>query len=481
MISLAKKYPNIAFGTSGVRALVTELTFAVIYDYVNAFLKRFSLENQLKPKVVLGIDLRPSSPAIAQYVYTVCKAQGFSIEFIGALPTPALAYHCQITKSLGIMITGSHIPYDRNGIKFYHSKGEITKADEQSITSMYVNCQVQVLSNALCPMPQPNMQASQNYVLRYLNYFGSQALSGLHIGLYEHSAVSRDILKHLLLALGARVKALGRSDDFIPIDTEAVSSEDKQKAKHWCEQYALDAVVSTDGDSDRPLVFDNEGQFISGDILGLMTANILGITHLAVPVSCNSIIEHTKGIHSVMRTKIGSPFVIEALETLKQKTKLAIAGFEANGGFILATNIGCLNALPTRDAFLPMISVLAFSKNQKSRLSVAAEPFMRRVTFSDRIKNIDRFKTQTFLDELAKLPTTQYPEFKKATPIKKIDLTDGLRIFYSDTDVIHWRLSGNAPELRCYTESTSHENAMHLCQTAIQVINELLNYSRNDD
>lgn len=480
MISLAQKYPNVAFGTSGIRALVTDLTFAVINDYVKAFLKRFSLENQPLPKVVLGMDLRPSSPAIAEYVYSVCEANGYLVDFIGALPTPALAYHCQETKSLGIMITGSHIPYDRNGIKFYHAKGEITKADEKAITSMLVDSEIPSTSDELVSIPSPNHQASQHYLQRYLDYFGPHALAGLHVGVYEHSAVSRDILKQLLLALGAQVKALGRSDAFIPIDTEAVSIEDKQKASHWCQQYGLDALVSTDGDSDRPLVFDNEGQFIPGDILGLITANTMGVTHLAVPVSCNSIIEDTKGIQLVVRTKIGSPFVIEALEQLKQTKSHAIAGFEANGGFILATSIGSLEALPTRDAFLPMISVLASSKAQQKSLSIAVKPLMSRVTYSDRIKNIDWFKTKALLDDLARSSYTQYPKFKNEIAVKEIDLTDGLRIFYSDNDVIHWRLSGNAPELRCYTESTSQQNAMQICQRAIQVMNTLLDHTIND-
>ena len=57
-------------------------------------------------------------------------------------------------------------------------------------------------------------------------------------------------------SLGAEVIRIGRSDEFVPIDTEAVEEEDKAKARYWSVKYRLDAIFSTDGDGDRPLVAD---------------------------------------------------------------------------------------------------------------------------------------------------------------------------------------------------------------------------------
>ncbi|TLS80838.1 phosphomannomutase, partial [Photobacterium damselae subsp. damselae] len=80
------------------------------------------------------------------------------------------------------------------------------------------------------------------------------------------------------------VIALERSDEFVPIDTEAVSEADKKKAKNWSKEYNLDFIFSTDGDGDRPLVADENGDWIRGDILGLLCADAMGIEALAVPV-----------------------------------------------------------------------------------------------------------------------------------------------------------------------------------------------------
>ncbi|HRV79778.1 MAG TPA: phosphomannomutase, partial [Thauera sp.] len=121
---------NARFGTSGVRGLVTDLSDAVCYAYAQAFLRSVAAAS---PRIVVGHDLRPSSPRIAAACIQAIRDAGHEAIFVGALPTPALAYYCALHGAAGIVVTGSHIPFDRNGIKFYRADGEIDKADEQAI------------------------------------------------------------------------------------------------------------------------------------------------------------------------------------------------------------------------------------------------------------------------------------------------------------------------------------------------------------
>jgi phosphomannomutase len=118
----------------------------------------------------------------------------------------------------------------------------------------------------------------------------------------------------------------------VPIDTEAVSEEDKAKAIVWSKLHNLDAVFLTDGDGDRPLISDENGDWLRGDILGLLCAKALSIEALAVLVSCNAAIESCESFIYVKRIKIGSPYVIAEFTNLANKFN-AVAGFEANGGF----------------------------------------------------------------------------------------------------------------------------------------------------
>ncbi|MDO6806611.1 phosphomannomutase, partial [Wenyingzhuangia sp. 1_MG-2023] len=77
--------------------------------------------------------------------------------------------------------------------------------------------------------------------------FAADLLQGKRIGLYEHSAAGRELNADVLRSLGAEVISLGRTDTFVPIDTEAVSEEDQQQALAWSAEYNLDAIFSTDG------------------------------------------------------------------------------------------------------------------------------------------------------------------------------------------------------------------------------------------
>lgn len=135
MNTLKNMYPSVAFGTSGVRALVSDLSAPVVSAYVFAFIQHLQATGQLAAgaTVMLGIDLRPSSPQIAVDIGRALSHLGYGVEFLGAVPTPALALRCLQARAPGIMVTGSHIPFDRNGIKFYTACGEILKADEEAI------------------------------------------------------------------------------------------------------------------------------------------------------------------------------------------------------------------------------------------------------------------------------------------------------------------------------------------------------------
>ncbi|MFP5428988.1 MAG: phosphomannomutase, partial [Gammaproteobacteria bacterium] len=95
---------NVPFGTSGVRGLVTDLTDQVCYAYTQAFLSAVAADSS---RVVVGHDLRPSSPRIAAACIQAIRDAGRKAVFVGALPTPALAYYCSLQRSPGIVVTGS--------------------------------------------------------------------------------------------------------------------------------------------------------------------------------------------------------------------------------------------------------------------------------------------------------------------------------------------------------------------------------------
>jgi phosphomannomutase len=455
---------SLKFGTSGLRGLASELVGAPAARYTRAFVAHLRRSGLAGPgsDVLVGRDLRESSPAIAQSVIAAIAEMGCRPLDCGALPTPALALGAAARRSPAVMVTGSHIPADRNGLKFYLASGEVTKDDERGILESLESVAAGIAGSASAePMPE----AAAAYLDRYRRAFGAQTLAGLAIGVYQHSSVARDMLVAVIEALGGRAVPLGRSERFIPIDTEAIGTAEAAQARTWVVGQGLDALVSTDGDADRPLIADETGTFVRGDVLGILTAQFLGADAVVTPVTSNSSIESLGAFDSVVRTKVGSPFVIAGMDAARGQGARTVVGFEANGGVLLGSdatiNGRIMAALPTRDAFLPILAVLAAARRAGGTVGGLVASLPPRVARSDRLEHVAQERTALLLARLAD-PKKAANYFVEAGAIASVSDIDGLRFILASGDVVHYRASGNAPELRCYTEAATVERAEEL-------------------
>ncbi|SLN22764.1 Phosphoglucosamine mutase [Aquimixticola soesokkakensis] len=459
-----------SFGTSGLRGLVVDLTDDLIADYLHAFLTTQPDCDTL----YLGRDLRPSSPAIAQTLSSAAQACGIHVVDCGALATPALALASLPARAMAIMVTGSHIPADRNGLKFYSPEGEISKEDEVAISAAY--------AQKLRPSARAGgsyrayPQAQAQYVARYVEAFGKGALEGLRIGVYRHSCVARDAIEAVLTGLGAQVVPLAHSDSFIPVDTEAVDPQTRADLVTWARDHTLDAVVSADGDADRPLLADASGTVIPGDVLGVLSARYLKAAIVVTPVSSNDMVRRCPEFEEVILTRIGSPFVIAGMAEARAAQR-AVVGFEANGGFLLgfdAQLAAPLSALATRDCLLPVLAPLHGAKlsGQSLAQSVAALPPC--FTTADRLQDIDRARAHVFLTGLIEDPHSRAAFFAPVGRIATVDLTDGLRVNFDSGDVAHLRPSGNAPEFRVYAQAADQARARDILARTLVLVSDAL-------
>lgn len=464
------------FGTSGLRGLVTELTSPLITDHVRAFIAACPTGTG----IFVAYDLRASSPAIAAMVIAAARGAGLAVTDCGALPTPALALAAMTAGAAAVMVTGSHIPADRNGLKFYTPAGEITKDHEAAILAALGQRHASHPAQAV----QANTTAGAIYIARYLAAYGPAALTGMRIGVYTHSAVGRDLLLQAFAALGAATLDLGRSDIFVPVDTEAVSGETRAQLLAWAAENRVDAIVSTDGDGDRPLMTDAAGRIIPGDVLGQITAAALAAGVVVTPVSSNTGAEASGRFGRVIRTRIGSPFVIAVMEAVAGEAVAGEAvagarcvGYEANGGFLLGFAArgpaGVLPPLMTRDSLLPLLAPLALARAGGLAALVAAEP--PRFTASDRLQEVPTDRTQALVAHLGASPGARAGFLAGLGAVEAgVDRTDGLRLTLQGGRIVHLRPSGNAPELRFYAEAETREAAEGLLTAGLAALAGLL-------
>jgi len=475
-IAVLMEESGVKFGTSGARGLANDMTDRVCYAYTLAFLQHLTSIGEFPDgtEVAIAGDFRPSSPRIMAAVAMAVRSRGFKPVNCGMIPTPAVAFYAMALGVPSIMVTGSHIPDDRNGIKFYKASGEILKEDEQGMCAQAVAIADGLFDrdgNAVDPygLADVESEAERLYVRRYLDLFLAGCLSGKRVGVYEHSTVARDILGEVLEGLGAEVIRLGRSETFIPVDTEAIRPEDVELAHNWAGEFVLDCIVSADGDGDRPLVSDEHGNWLRGDVAGILCARYLGAESIATPVSCNSAVEKCGWFGHVVRTRIGSPFVIAAMNEALVRGERGVVGYEANGGFLTASDIvmddRMLTALPTRDAVIVPLTILMMAVEAGSTISELLNRLPQRFTASGRLKNFPTELSQRKLtalnsgDRSADIAAAEALFAAAFGSVKSIDCTDGIRITFVSEEVVHLRPSGNAPELRCYNEAASEARA----------------------
>jgi phosphomannomutase len=248
-------------------------------------------------------------------------------------------------------------------------------------------------------------------------------------------------------------------------------------------------VVSTDGDSDRPLILALDGdkvRFFGGDLVGMIVAEFLGADAVVVPITCNDAIDHGK-LAKVLepKTKIGSPYVIAGMELARAKGRRAICGWEANGGFLTGSDIErrgrVLRALPTRDALLPILSVLVASKEKGKRIGELFGELPQRYSRAALLKNYPREQSRQVVERFSAPGGATRMALEKVFspdrgfgPIIRFDYTDGVRIYFGNGDVAHFRPSGNADEFRIYAVAGSQERADRIVSMGVEEPDGLL-------
>ena len=550
--ALAYEPQVLKFGTSGRRGDVVHLTQLEIYINALAELEYLQSQHPADGGIVRGdpfyyaFDLRPSSSRfvpeekgrgeIAQAIERATRDAGMQPVNLGMIPTPALTCYAIERGKGSMMITGSHIPFERNGYKTNTSIGELLKEDEAPVNAHVEQVRERLYNQPFAgspfneqglfktghqELPHADPDGRAAYIRRYTSFFAGHSLRGRKLLVYQHSAVGRDILVEILRAFGADVIPAGRSETFVPIDTENIDEvqlatiqalADEAAAKHGPPA----AVISIDGDSDRPLILGVESsgsvRFFGGDLVGMIVAEFLHADAVVVPISCNDAVD--RGVLKNIvepKTRIGSPFVIAGMEKTRTKGRRVICGWEANGGFLTGSDIErggrVLKALPTRDAMLPILGVLFSMVEKGLTMTALFDQLPKRFSRAALLKKFPRPASLRIVEQFSPANAkagevvfesnrlTLFDEDRRELPvppaqaravlairdtldqlftpalgfgaIARINYTDGVRIHFANGDVAHVRPSGNADELRIYAVADTQARADAIAKAGI--------------
>jgi len=371
---MAKKY----FGTDGIRGKVGEhpitpefvmrLGYAAGRVFVG--LQQGSLAKGAHPTVLIGKDSRISGYMLEAALEAGLTAAGVNAMLTGPMPTPAIAY---LTRALraqaGIVISASHNPYDDNGIKFFSSEGEKLGDEIEHAIEAELEKPMQVMESSKLGKAKRIDDAAGRYIEFCKSTFpNNMDLRGLKIVLDCAHGATYHVAPPVFHELGAEVIAIGNQPDGLNINLNVGSTHPQALQKAVVEHQA-DMGIAFDGDGDRVLMVDANGQILDGDQLLYIIA--LGLYAkgklkggVAGTLMTNLALEHALQKHQIPfgRANVGDRYVLELL-----KEKNWQLGGE-NSGHILT-----LDKHTSGDAIIAALQVLHALKRSGKTLAQMGE------------------------------------------------------------------------------------------------------------
>ena len=360
------------FGTDGIRGIAGESLTADLSFKVGKALGKLLTEKKEHPKVVIGRDTRISCDMIEQALTAGLTSTGVNVMTVGTIPTPAIAY---LTKTIetdsGIMISASHNPYQDNGIKIFGPDGfKLTDEQELEIESLIDNSeQIKNASFEKIGKLYGGSELSQKYV-QHIKQSISGDLSGIKIALDCANGATTGVAPYIFGDLEADIETIGCQPNGININ-DNVGSTKIETISAFVKENSVDVGFAFDGDGDRVLAVDANGNIVDGDKIMFILAKHLKeqgelkdnmvVSTVMSNIGFYKAIEEN-GLQSV-KTAVGDRYVVEEM----RKNNYSLGG-EQSGHIVL------MNYATTGDGILTAVKLANIIKSTgKSLEELASE------------------------------------------------------------------------------------------------------------
>ena len=442
------------FGTNGIRGVFSEdFTLEFIHDMTLAIGTYFE-----RGPILIGFDGRESSPVICKVVSSALNSIGIDCNIAGLVPTPCLEFAVKtLGYSGGIMITASHNPPQYNGIKPAASDGvEISREDELVIEDIYLQ-KTWITNPENYGITGKEERAIETYLKGIVSQVDSKLIESknfkvvLDLGNGVQAVSAPDFCK----MMQCKTFLVNQNIDgtFPGRGSEPTPQNLSELSKIVTENNA-DVGIAFDGDGDRSIFCDNNGNILSGDKSALvLTQHILKKNPNSLIVTClnsgsNIEVLADKFNSKVIRTKVGSVEV-----SRKMVSTDALIGFEENGGFMYGKHNqvrdGCM-------ALALMLELLSTGKSLSDEISSLPPSFTTKDKVSCSPENV------------SKLISSLKEEFPSS------DTTDGIKITIDSKNWVMIRPSGTEPIVRVYAEAESQEKLDALMSEYIKKVESII-------
>lgn len=358
------------FGTDGIRGMVGQ--GAITADFVlrlgNALGRVLSADGSRRPVVVIGKDTRISGYMFEAALEAGLVAAGVDVQLLGPMPTPAIAFLARtLGADAGVVISASHNPFHDNGIKFFSAQGEKLDDATEAAIEAAIDQPLLTVDSARLGKARRSVEAVGRYV-EFCKASVSRGfdLRGMKIVLDCAHGATYQVAPLLFAELGAQVSVIGAAPDGLNINA-GVGSTHTQALQQAVLAQRAELGIAFDGDGDRVLMVDDQGQVVDGDGLLYVLARAWQASgRLRGPVVGTLMTNY--GLEQAMaglgvefvRANVGDRHVHKALVDGQ-----GVLGGEASGHLL------CLDRATTGDAIVSALQVLEALRAQGQTLRQA--------------------------------------------------------------------------------------------------------------
>ena len=360
------------FGTDGIRGIAGESLTADLSFKVGKALGKLLTEEKEHPKVVIGRDTRISCDMIEHALTAGLTSTGVNVMTVGTIPTPAIAY---LTKTIetdsGIMISASHNPYQDNGIKIFGPDGfKLTDEQELEIESLIDNSEkIKNASFEKIGKVYGGNELTQKYI-QHIKQSITGDLSDIKIALDCANGATTGVAPFIFGDLEADIETIGCQPNGVNIN-DNVGSTKIETISEFVKENNVDVGFAFDGDGDRVLAVDANGNIVDGDKIMFILAKHLKeqgelkdnmvVSTVMSNIGFYKAIEEN-GLQSV-KTAVGDRYVVEEM----RKNDYSLGG-EQSGHIVL------MNYATTGDGILTAVKLANIIKTSgKSLEELASE------------------------------------------------------------------------------------------------------------
>ena len=355
------------FGTDGIRGPVTSTMNPLFVTKLGWAAGSILIEEGMS-KVLIGKDTRISGYMFESALQAGFISAGMDVTLLGPLPTPGVSYLANSNNQVGLVISASHNLFEDNGIKFFNKDGQKFSAElEKRIETKLTQEMVAVESINLGKASRMN-DAQGRYIEFCKSSFTDLDLNGLSILLDCANGATYSVAPKVFSELGAKVETIGSSPDGININQNC-GSTNPDFLKEEIIKGSYDLGIAFDGDGDRILIVNSEGDILDGDdILYILSNNLKADSGVVGTLMTNKALEIYFENNDIpfLRADVGDKYVLQRL--LEESWVL---GGEPSGHII------CLDSAPTGDAIIAALNLLDATKDNNFSVKKSLEGFKK--------------------------------------------------------------------------------------------------------